>query len=197
MRDRSHFATLIALCFLTIAIGVLGLACGKMEGNNTNTTASPTPTPDPCAAVKDGTIVDSIYGKLIKDPDIFPVIKQINVTATAGAVTVTGWVNGATIATKVLDIVKSAACVKSVDSSQFYDHTPNPTQPDSLGACGPGLIRCGDICVPDHCFWTTDAPSPVATNSNTKPATNSSSTPGNNTNTKSNSNSNSNSNSKY
>lgn len=202
MRDRSYFGTLIALCVLAVAIGIFGLACGKMEGNNinANVTASPTPTTDPCA-----TMVDSIYGKLVKDPDIYPVVKQINISATAGAVTVTGWVNTPAIYAKVLDIVKGSSCVKSVDSSKFYGCAPGqPVQPDNLGGCGSGYVRCGDICVPDHCFWNEapasgTTPTPVPTPSGATscsltptptPSTNSNTTPGNNTNTKSNSNSN-------
>jgi len=193
MRNRSYIGSLTALFVLVIVIGLISLACGRAEGNNANTNAnvtiSPTPTPDPCAAVKDSTIVDAIYGKLIKNPDIFPLIKQINISATAGAVTVIGWVDTAAKTTEVIDTVKGVECVKTVDSTQFYDKAPGPPVQPGVG-CGQGWVRCGDICVPDHCFWSNDAPSPVPTNSNNKPGMNSNSTPGTNANsTKSNSNS--------
>jgi hypothetical protein len=206
VRDRSYSNPLIAL-FLTIAVsGLLGVACGgsSNQGNKNTTldTPSPSPTPDPCA---DGTIVDMIYSKFLKDPDIFPKIKQINVYATGGAVTVVGWVDTPAKMAKVIDIAKNTnKCVKSVDSSKFYGCAPgSPVQPDNVGGCG-NWVRCGDICVPpDHCFWNEapppgTTPSPVPTPSGATscsptptptPGTNSNSTP-NDTNTKSNLNSN-------
>ena len=159
------------LCVLAIAIGLIGLACGGSTPQGNTNTSLGTPTPDPCAPFTDEVIVNMIYGKLIKDRDIFPQIKQINIYAISGAVTLLGWVDTAALSTKVIDIVKNISpCVKSVDSSKFYDHAPGPPlqwSPSLPGnGCGQGLVRCGDLCVPDHCFWPVDAPSPVPTSTN-------------------------------
>ena len=89
----------MALFLAIVVSGLLGVACGgsSNQGNKNTTldTPSPSPTPDPCASITDGMLVDMIYAKLIKDPDIFPKIKQINIYAIAGAVTVMGWADDA------------------------------------------------------------------------------------------------------
>lgn len=184
MKGRSH--SLIALFLAIVVSGLLGVACGGNQGNKNTTldTPSPSPSPNLCGSITDGMLVDMIYAKLIKDPDIFPKIKQINIYASAGAVTIMGWADDAAKFAKVIDTAKTISpCVKSVDSTKFYDHAPGPPlqwNPNLPGnGCGPGLVRCGDVCVPDRCFWSNDAPSPMPTSTG--------STPGN-TNTKSNSN---------
>jgi hypothetical protein len=138
-------------------------------------------------------IVDMIYGQLILDPDIFPQIKQINVTVKSGVVTLWGWVSDKARYDKVMAIVGNTTCVKKpVNADNFYDHTGNPVQPSP--GCPPPLVRCGDICVPDQCAWTFSA----ATTSNSNTTANTNMTSSNtktsinttgNTNTKTNSNS--------
>jgi len=187
----------MALFLAIVVSGLLGVACGgsSNQGNKNTTldTPSPSPSPNLCGSITDSMLVDMIYAKLIKDPDILPEIKQIDIYAIADAVTIVGWADDAAKSTKVIDIAKNISpCVKSVDSSKFYDHAPGPPlqwNPNLPGnGCGPGLVRCGDLCVPDRCFWVNEAPSQGPTNTNSKPGTNTNTMT--NTNTKTNSNSN-------
>jgi len=163
MRNRSYISSLTALFVLVIAIGLIGLACGKItdnNANNANNTMTPVTTPDLCT---NQMITDAIYIKLMKAGLASP-LKQINVGVDAGMVTLTGFVNNSAEKAIVVGIVENTSCVKKpVNVDKFYDCAPGPpVQPDNVGGCGPGWYRCGDICVPNRCFWN-DAPAPGTT----------------------------------
>ena len=150
MRQRTCINSGIALFLLFTMVALGSLACGTPNSNgsiNANSTVTPAPTPpDPCSAVTDQMIADMIYGELIKDPDILAQIKQINVTVTAGAVTLYGWVSDKTISAKVVTIANNGKCTKPpANVDNFYDHSGNPTQP--APGCVPPLVRCGDRAV--------------------------------------------------
>jgi hypothetical protein len=163
MRYRSYKGSTTAFFVLVLVIGSIGLACGRPASDtNTNVTTSPTPSPDPCAGVPDDFIRYAIYGQIDKDITI-PRL-QINVWVEKGVVTLTGFVNDDAQKAKVIGIAENTKCVvKPVNVDKFYGCLPGtPVQPDNLGGCGTGWVRCGDICVPDHCFWN-DAPSASTT----------------------------------
>jgi hypothetical protein len=145
----------------------------------------------------------AIYGQITKDTSI--PIQQVNVSVDKGVVTLIGFVMNSTQKAKVIGMAEATSCVKKpVNTEQFYDCAPGkPVQPDSVGGCGSGWARCGDICVPDHCFWNEapapgTTPSPVIPKSSATPCPPTATptpTPGTNTNTNTNKlNSNSNSN---
>jgi hypothetical protein len=97
-------------------------------------------------------IVDMIYGQLIKDPDIYPQIMQINVLANSGVVTLEGWVCDEVRYASVLSITNNTTCVIGVYADNFYDDEENPTRPGPAG-CNPSppLYPCGDICTAERC----------------------------------------------
>ena len=165
MRNRSYIGSLSALFALVIAIGLIGLACGKItdnNANNANNTMTPVTTPDLCGSITDDMIKFAIIGQITKDMSI--PIKQINVAVEKGVVTLTGFVNSSEQKAAVVGIAENTTCVKRpVNVDKFYDCAPGPpVQPDNVGSCGPGWYRCGDICVPNRCFWN-DAPAPGTT----------------------------------
>ena len=172
MRNRSYIGSLTTLFVLVIAVGFMGSACGTNQdnnANNANNTMTPVTTPDVCASVTDDWIKFTIYGQIAHDTSI--PIKQINVSVEKGVVTLTGFVNNSEQKANVVRIAENTLCAKKpVNVDNFYDCARPPVQPDSLGGCGAGWVRCGDICVPNHCFWN-DAPAPGTTPSPVTPAT--------------------------
>jgi len=134
---------------------------------------TPVTTPVDCSDEK---IRNDIYIKLFQSELASP-IKQINVSVNARVVTLIGFVNNNAEKIKVVDIAQhTSSCVtEPVNVDKFYDCAPGPpVQPDRIGnGCGAGWFRCGDICVPDRCFWNP-APQPSTTPS---PAPASSATP--------------------
>jgi len=172
MRNRSYIGSLTALFVLVIAIGLIGLACGgNMQGNNANNTMTPVTTPDECTNDK---IRDAIIIRLLQAGLASP-LKQINVSVNARVVTLIGFVNNNAEKVIVVDIAQhTSSCVtEPVNVDKFYDCAPGPpVQPESVGGgCG-SWFRCGDICVPDRCFWNPapppgSTPSPVPASSAT------------------------------
>src|SRR4051812_1550956 len=112
MRNRS-IGSLTALFVLVTAVGLTGLACGTMQGNNANNanvTMTPATTPDPCAGVTDDMIKFAILGQIVKDMSI--PIKQINISVDKGVVTITGFVNNSDQKATVVKIAENTSCVK-------------------------------------------------------------------------------------
>src|SRR6186713_2576596 len=120
MRNRSYISSLTALFVLVIAIGLIGLACGKItdnNANNANNTMTPVTTPDLCT---NQMVTDAIYIKLMKAGLASP-LKQINVGVDAGMVTLTGFVNNSAEKAIVVGIVENTSCVKKpVNVDKFY-----------------------------------------------------------------------------
>ena len=133
---------------------------------------TPATTPDTCT---NDNVTNAIYIDLLKAGLASP-LKQINVTWDAGVVTLTGFVNNSAEKATVVGIAEhptsySSCVTRPVNVEHFSDCAPGPpVQPESVGGgCG-SWFRCGDICVPDRCFWgphpsASTTPSPVPASS--------------------------------
>jgi hypothetical protein len=97
----------------------------------------------------DAQIVDAIYGRIVRaSPELSAQIRQINVVAAKGVITLTGWVGTEAQKAQVIELATKSECVKSVDSSNFYGQPDNPTRPSPAGSCSGNTVKCGDICIP-------------------------------------------------
>lgn len=151
MARKTPFTSLVALCLIGLCVGLGSFSCAA-PGSNTqiaNTQATRSPAPDPCSSMTDSQMVDAIYGKIVRAaPELAAQVRQINVVASKGAITLTGWVGTEDQKTQVIEIATKTDCVKSVDSSNFYGLPNNPTRPTSTGSCSGNTVKCGDICIP-------------------------------------------------
>lgn len=92
-----------------------------------------------CATPDDEAIVKAIYAKISEKYD--DQIIHINVRSKNGEVTIEGWATTKKIVKDIGKIAKKISCAKKVE---------NKLTVGISGGCGPGLKKCGAICIPQE-----------------------------------------------
>ena len=127
MKSLLQLSTLSLALLLTLAFSV-----------GQPTAAQQKPAKMDCATATEADIAKSIYEKIsVKYANQK---NHVNVSFKAGVVTLRGWVTTAAAKRAIEKFAKQTSCVKSVTSKL------------AVGAktgCGPGMKKCGDICIPD------------------------------------------------
>jgi osmotically-inducible protein OsmY len=92
-----------------------------------------------CTTPDDEAIVKAIYAKISKKYD--DQVIHINVRSKNGEVTIEGWATTKKILKDIGKMAKKVSCVKKVE---------NKLTEGISGGCGPGLKKCGAICIPQE-----------------------------------------------
>ena len=117
-------------------IGCFMLATFAAYSVNSNQTAVLAAVQNKCAAVTDKDIVKSIYGQIKIKYDGQK--SHINVWSKDNIVTLEGWVTTKDVRKEIEKYAKKTNCAKKVINRLTV----------GVGAgCGPGQIKCGDVCI--------------------------------------------------
>ena len=118
MRAMKLIRYTIILCALTI-FGTVGVAAQT-----------------DCSTQSNQDFVLSIYQAIQKK---YPAaVRNLNITADGGAITIVGWYASKKEQGKILSIIKKVKCVTTVTNRATIGKT---------GGCGPGQRECGGTCI--------------------------------------------------
>lgn len=117
-------------------IGGLMLAALAADNLNTSRAAVETVVQNKCATVTSTDIVKSIYRQIKTRYDGQQ--SHINVRVKDNVVTLEGWATTKAVKRAIEQYAKRTACVKRVVNNLTIGIG---------GGCGPGQIKCGDICI--------------------------------------------------
>jgi hypothetical protein len=105
-----------------------------------------------CETVADEEITKEIYSKIAGNKSLAAQTEHINVSTTNRVVKLIGWTDTKNDYDTLIKLVSSTKCVKMINT-QLFDEVPppadSPLRQSPEGGCGPGMISCGDICIPE------------------------------------------------
>ena len=131
----------------TASVLFVGLfLCGAVANTDVGLTKTQSALPssgqrqNDCRSTTDAEIVAAIHEKIKADKRFDDQWRHINVTSRNRIVTIRGWVKGRVQVNDVIKYARTTRCVRRVISNHFRTYR-------SSGSCGPGMKRCGDICI--------------------------------------------------
>ena len=101
-------------------------------------TAPPSAAQNRCGSTADAEIVAAIHEKIKADHGFDDQWRHINVSSRKRIVTLMGWAKGRAQVNALYKYARATACVRRVI---------NRLRPFRTVGCGPGMKRCGDICI--------------------------------------------------